>query len=159
MLARADTNDVELCNLEAVIESNVGMAKAHLANNATLVVEIDELPAIQANSTLLSQVIINLLLNAAQAVEEVEREAHEITVKAWSDSVHTYLTVQDTGPGIPEDIRDEIMKPFFTTKPVGEGTGLGLSTTRNIVEALGGKVDFETEVGQGTTFRVVFPVG
>ncbi|HYH96640.1 ATP-binding protein, partial [Hyalangium sp.] len=102
------------------------------------------------------QVFLNLLINAAHAIPEGAAEQHEICVSTWVDAQGRVVAeVHDTGVGIPEDIRPRVLEPFFTTKPPGEGTGLGLSICHGIVTSLGGELQFDSEVGQGTTFRVV----
>ncbi len=157
MLSRSDTNDVQLCDINRLIESNVGMARAHITDHARLEIDVEDLPAIEANASLVSQVLLNLLLNAAHAVANDPKPSHVIGVKARRTERSVIIEVSDTGSGIPEAIRDQVLEPFFTTKPAGEGTGLGLATSRSIVESLGGVIDFESEVGEGTTFRVEIP--
>jgi signal transduction histidine kinase len=112
-----------------------------------------------------SQVIGNLLRNAIDAMHNSPKKV--LTVKTWSDAKHLFLSVSDTGHGIPEDVRDQIFKPFFTTKPKssdvkpGEpsGTGLGLSSSRNILARYGAEITLDTAVNVGTTFTVRIPLG
>jgi signal transduction histidine kinase len=96
---------------------------------------------------------VNLLINAAQAIEGNGR----ITVRTGQDEESVWVEVEDTGKGIRPEHRDRIFDPFFTTKPVGTGTGLGLSISYGIVRKQGGRIDVHTEVGKGSTFRVVLP--
>jgi CheY-like chemotaxis protein len=111
-----------------------------------------------ANEARLEQVVINLLMNAAQAVPEARAEANEIRLTVRDDGRgHAVLEVADNGEGIPPEVRSRIFDPFFTTKPVGVGTGLGLSICHGIVMSLGGQIRVESELGAGTTFRVVLP--
>jgi two-component system NtrC family sensor kinase len=112
-----------------------------------------------------SQVIGNLLRNAIDAMHYSEKKL--LTVKTWSDEKNLYLSVADTGHGIPDDVRDKIFKPFFTTKPKsadakpGEpaGTGLGLSSSRNILARYRAEITLDTAENVGTTFSVRFPLG
>jgi len=107
----------------------------------------------------LSQVFLNLLVNAAHAIPEGAPARNEIRVSLRLGTPSQALVeVADSGSGIPEAERSRIFDPFFTTKPVGEGSGLGLSISRNIVEKLGGQIGFDTEVGRGSTFRVSLPL-
>ncbi len=116
----------------------------------------EPLPPAQAKEAPLEQVLMNLLLNARDAVQE-QREKR-ITVGAFARDGEVCITVADNGPGIPGEIRDRIFEPFLTTKPVGVGTGMGLPVSRNIVSDLGGTLTFETREGEGTTFSLVLPV-
>jgi len=120
-----------------------------------LVVAIDPLPTVWCNPGRLNQVLLNLLVNAIQAVGP----GATITVRTRSlpDSAEFQYEVADNGPGIPESIRDKIFDPFFTTKPQGVGTGLGLWIAYSIVQEHCGRIELATELGQGTTFTVTLP--
>lgn len=102
----------------------------------------------------LNQVFMNILFNAIQAIEG----PGTITVSTRRDGDWAVVAIADTGPGIPEDIRNRIFDPFFTTKNVGEGTGLGLSISYGIIEKHGGHIKVESEVGRGTTFKLYLPL-
>ena len=97
---------------------------------------------------------MNLLVNAAQAIEE----KGEITIKTYQAGKSVVVEISDTGVGISEDDLEHIFDPFFTTKEVGKGTGLGLSVVYGIIENHCGKIEVETQVGKGSTFRVILPV-
>lgn len=103
---------------------------------------------------LMQQVIFNLVNNACQAM----KDAGEITVHTHQDGNWAFLEVKDTGPGIEQDLREKIFEPFFTTKEEGEGTGLGLSLSRDFVRQFGGDLVCESERGQGSLFRVKLPL-
>ncbi len=120
-----------------------------------LVVAIDPLPTVWCNPGRLNQVLLNLLVNAIQAVGP----GATITVRTRSlpESAEFQYEVADNGPGIPESIRDKIFDPFFTTKPQGVGTGLGLWIAYSIVQEHCGRIELATELGQGTTFTVTLP--
>jgi len=102
------------------------------------------------------------VVNAAHAIADVVGDSGErgrIEVRTWPEGDEVLLSISDTGPGIPEDIRGLIFDPFFTTKVVGRGTGQGLAIARAvIVERHGGTLTFETEIGKGTTFFIRLPV-
>jgi len=110
-------------------------------------------PAIAADPGQLSQVIINLILNARDSLGG----EGEITISTSDGSGEVTVTVRDNGPGIVPEIRDKIFDPFFTTKDPGHGTGLGLSVSARIVEAFGGRIDVISEPGKGAAFSLVFP--
>ena len=117
----------------------------------------ESLPRISCSPGKLNQVILNILLNAVQAVESGARIDVRTRLDAARDEIR--YEVADTGPGIPEAIRDRIFDPFFTTKPPGIGTGLGLWVSYNIVQEHGGRIEVQSEPGRGTTFVVALPVG
>jgi two-component system, NtrC family, sensor kinase len=123
---------------------------------AELKVETGPLPMIWCNPGQINQVLVNLIMNAIQAVES--GATISVRTRFLADSHEIQYEVSDNGPGIPESIRGKIFDPFFTTKPQGVGTGLGLWITYNIVEQHGGRIDLDTEPGRGTTFTVTLPV-
>jgi len=118
--------------------------ESHLAPDALLVEGV-------ANQ--LEMALINLIVNALYAMNRGGRL--QVATKRFGTSVE--LSVADTGCGIPVAIRSKIFQPFVTTRAEGQGTGLGLSTVLRIVERHGGRIDFTTEEGQGTTFRMTLP--
>ncbi|MDP2628234.1 MAG: ATP-binding protein, partial [Candidatus Rokubacteria bacterium] len=120
----------------------------------------EDLPALQGDSHLLHQVVVNLVSNAQQAMREVPgRRRLSLSTRSDPQREHVYLEVADTGPGIPLEIQARIFEPFFTTKPPGQGTGLGLSLCQGIVENHGGLVRVRSEPGGGAAFVVELPVG
>jgi signal transduction histidine kinase len=103
-------------------------------------------------------VFLNLILNAAQAIAPGAADANQIRLTTYTDEQGwAVIEVADTGSGIPERVQKTIFEPFVTTKPVGVGTGLGLFVTHRIVSDAGGHIEFNSEVGRGTTFRVHLP--
>jgi signal transduction histidine kinase len=111
-------------------------------------------PLVLADHFQMEQMFLNLVLNAVQAMPN----GGKLTFRTYVRDGTVTAEVQDTGPGIPKEIRDRIFDPFFTTREVGQGTGLGLSVTDSIVAAHGGSIEFDTEQGKGTVFRVMLPV-
>jgi signal transduction histidine kinase len=106
-------------------------------------------------------VFLNLISNARDAMEKTDRKK-ELTISAsllrhngWND---VEVIVRDTGTGIPEGVVEKVFEPFFSTKEVGKGTGLGLSICYGIIEAHGGRIEVESKVNEGTTFRILLPV-
>jgi two-component system, NtrC family, sensor kinase len=106
----------------------------------------------------LSQVLINVLINAAHAIREIERPAHRVRISTRTDDQHVAITVSDTGPGIAPSTLDHIFDPFFTTKRVGTGTGLGLSVSRSIMLDMGGDLIVTSVHGDGATFIALVPL-
>jgi PAS domain S-box-containing protein len=128
-----------------------------------VIMDLDEaLPPILADENRIEQVMVNLVNNARDAMEARKElsggnGAGTLSIKSFQQDDQVVVTISDTGLGIPESLRERIFEPFFTTKEVGKGTGLGLSISYGIVRDYDGSIDFETEEGIGTTFRVSFP--
>jgi len=154
--SRPDDARLERVDLRRAIDSAVTLAWNEIRHRARLVKRYGPIPEVWANEARLGQVFLNLLINAAHAIPEGAADRNEIRVITRVDAQGRVVAeIQDTGMGIPEDIRPRVLEPFFTTKPPGEGTGLGLSICHGIVTSLGGELQFDSEVGRGTTFRVV----
>jgi signal transduction histidine kinase len=113
------------------------------------------LPRVMGVSTQLEMALINLTVNAIQAMNN---QGGTLRVTSSQKGEEVEISVSDTGPGIPEPIRQTLFEPFVTTKPEGQGTGLGLSTVLMVVERHKGRIDFSTAPGVGTTFRITLPV-
>ena len=109
--------------------------------------------------TQLSQVFLNLLINAVQAIEARRRLRWDIRVATRKVGDEMVIEVGDDGCGISPEHRERLFDPFFTTKPVGEGTGLGLSITHGIVAGHGGRIEVDSRVGEGSRFRIILPLG
>ncbi|MHB1847324.1 MAG: two-component system sensor histidine kinase NtrB [Deltaproteobacteria bacterium] len=148
----------EPVDLPALLRSALRMASAQLRSRATVVEELGPVPPLLGSANRLGQVFLNLLLNAAQAIPEGPPENNRVTVRLRArDADWVSVEVTDTGAGMAPDVQRRLFEPFFTTKPAGVGTGLGLSICHGIVEAHAGKIEVESEVGRGTTFRVLLP--
>jgi signal transduction histidine kinase len=145
-------------DVRVVIESSIRMAWNEIRHRAQLVKEYGDIPMADSNEARLGQVVLNLLVNAAQAMPEGRANRNEIHVVTKTQSGRVVIEVRDTGMGIPREDLTRIFDPFFTTKPVGVGTGLGLSLCRRMVTDLGGEIGVESEVGKGTVFRVSLPI-
>ncbi|MBL8602600.1 MAG: response regulator [Myxococcales bacterium] len=126
-------------------------------NRAWVEAEVDPALMVQGDELRLGQVLINLLVNAAQAIEPGDVDRHRVRIAAARQGDAVELVVSDTGPGIAPEQLAHLFEPFFTTKPVGLGTGLGLSICHGIVQAMGGTIVAESAPGRGATFRVRLP--
>jgi two-component system NtrC family sensor kinase len=155
--SRADDDVPTAVNLQNVIESALTIARAELRARARVVRDFMEVPPVDGSEGRLGQVFLNLLINAAQAIPPGQPEHNEIRVTLRTVHGHVIVEIRDTGAGIPPEMRSRIFDPFFTTKPVGVGTGLGLFVCQGIIARFGGEISVESELGQGTTFRVIFP--
>ncbi|MDQ7981717.1 ATP-binding protein [Paraburkholderia sp. SARCC-3016] len=150
---RNDT-DPQLADLHKGLDSTLNIVWNELKYKADVVKEYGELPQVECVATQLNQVFMNLLVNAAQAIES----RGTITLRTGTADGNVWIEIADTGKGISPDHLPRIFDPFFTTKPVGQGTGLGLSLAYGIVARHGGTIDVRSEVSKGTTFRVSLPV-
>jgi PAS domain S-box-containing protein len=155
--SRAEVDNRGPVELHRVAESSLNMAWNEIRHRARLVKELSPGVRVTANEGRLGQVVLNLLLNAAHAIAEGDVEHNQIRVRTCSDGARVGLSVQDTGVGIPAENLATIFHPFFTTKPVGQGTGLGLWICAGIVHGLGGEIVVESAVGRGSTFTVWLP--
>jgi PAS domain S-box-containing protein len=141
----------------ACVDWAIRLTSNQLLNQARLLTNLRDVPNVLANELKLSQVVVNLLTNAVQALTG-EREDNEVKVSTWTDETGAaVLEVEDNGRGMSEEVRAEVFEPFFTTKLAGHGTGLGLSICRNIVAGFGGEIAVESELGKGSRFRVRLP--
>jgi two-component system NtrC family sensor kinase len=113
---------------------------------------------IQSDPKLLEQVFINLLSNAIYAIKQKGTCQGRIEIRTSKSGTNVEIVISDNGTGIPDEDREKIFDLFYTTKPTGKGTGLGMPICQNIVNKLGGDIIFESRVGEGTTFTVRIPV-
>ena len=145
-------------DLRKVIEFSLRMSTNHLKYRAKVTTDFRAAPHALANENRLGQVLLNILINAAQAIPEGNAEKNEVVVRLDTDpSGRALIEVRDSGVGIPPDILPKIFDPFFTTKPIGVGTGLGLAICRNIILKLNGELSVESRVGFGTQIRILLP--
>lgn len=153
--ARADDTEEHRFDLNQTIENTLKVVWNELKYKVTLHKELENsLPTILGNEGQVSQVVMNILLNAAQAMDK----EGEVFIRTKNLGKDVQFEIEDTGSGMSQEVRDKIFDPFFTTKGVNEGTGLGLSITFGIIEKHHGQIECESEEGKGTLFRVRLPV-
>jgi PAS domain S-box-containing protein len=160
-LARTDPPRKQETHLPDLVETSLEIIRGRLRRRGVQVeVDYDPNPRVRCVSTQISQVLLNLLVNALQALEErpPAEGAPRIRVRAVREGDDMVIEVADNGPGIEAAVRQRIFDPFFTTKDVGEGTGLGLSICHNIVTGHGGRIEVDSLPGAGTCFRVSLPL-
>jgi len=166
--AREKTPEKKFADINQIIENTVRIVEqpAHL-HNIEIVLDLDrELPLVWVEPDLIEQVIMNMLVNAQHAIEDdgsitirCRRSPEPRSPDPGLEPVPMVeISIIDTGCGIPEENLQRIFDPFFSSKEVGKGTGLGLSVSHGIVRAHGGCIEVESTVGQGTTFRICFPL-
>ncbi|AKU22765.1 ATP-binding protein [Massilia sp. NR 4-1] len=151
--SHVDGGELAVASLEAGLDSTLNVVWNELKYKADVVKEYGGVAPLACFPSQLNQVFMNLLVNAAHAIEESGR----ITVRTGEDGQAVWVEIEDTGKGIPPELIDRIYEPFFTTKPVGKGTGLGLSLSYGIVQKHGGRMEVQSAVGKGTRFRVILP--
>jgi len=144
-------------DVHAALECSMKIAFNEIRHRARLVRDYADLPCVLASEGRLTQVFTNLLVNAAQAIPEGNATGNEIRVTTKLCEGRVMIEVIDTGSGINSQLMGRIFEPFFTTKRPGTGTGLGLAICYGIVHACGGEIFVESELGRGSTFRVVLP--
>lgn len=130
------------------------IARSAIPNRVQVVEEYGKVPMVECNPSQLNQVFLNLINNAAQAITGDGK----VTIRSGVQDGRVRVDVSDTGTGIPEEVQPHIFETYYTTKPAGEGTGLGLPIVKTIVGEHGGEVTFTTKPGQGTTFSVFLPL-
>ena len=144
----------QLANINECLENTIKIVWNELKYKLTLEKAFGDLPPTMCRAQELNQVFMNLLVNAAQAVEN---QGH-VTVKTWEEGDWINVTIQDTGRGIAAEDLTKIFDPFFTTKEIGKGTGLGLSISYDIIKKHQGTISVTSELGKGATFHVRLPV-
>ncbi|MGI5836226.1 MAG: ATP-binding protein [Chloroflexota bacterium] len=152
----ADDGVFQLSDLNSIIQSALNIVWNQLKYHCTVSSSYGDLPMLMCNPTQLVQVLVNILVNAGQAIPKDRRGA--IAVKSYARNGAVFVEITDNGAGIPQRALKRIFDPFYTTKPAGEGTGLGLSISHNIIQKHEGRIDVRSEIGVGTTFTVELPV-
>jgi PAS domain S-box-containing protein len=156
--SRADDEAKEPVDVRRVLRSSLALAASELRHRAQVDLALSPAPPVLASKHRLGQVLLNLLINAAQAIPEGRSGEHRIRASTGTAADgRAVVEIADTGCGIPPEVLPRIFDPFFTTKPVGIGTGLGLAICHSIVTAHGGEIAVDTDVGRGSTFRVLLP--
>jgi signal transduction histidine kinase len=152
--ARPSEVEPEMTDINGLIDSALKLTRGALKSKCMVVRELNDVPQILSRPDQIFQVLTNLLINAAQAIPD----SGEITVESLVVDSEVLVKVSDTGVGITPENQKRLFTPFFTTKPKGEGTGLGLSVSYDIIERLGGSIGVESAVGAGTTFTIRLPI-
>ncbi|MEO8026307.1 MAG: ATP-binding protein, partial [Bryobacteraceae bacterium] len=154
--SRTSPNEFVDLDLNKVVRETVTLVEHQLTKaHVAVALKLDaSLPAVKGSPGKLQQVFLNLILNARDAMDA----GGELTLRTWSNSITAHLEVSDTGAGIPSENLQRIFDPFFTTKGAKKGTGLGLSVSYGIIREHGGEIEVESASGQGTCFRLSFPI-
>lgn len=151
--SRVDRSRNDLFNINDGLESALKIGQNQLKHKVEVVKRFGELPDIECSPSQLNQVFLNLITNAAQAIEDEGR----IYLHTQAEGDGVAIRILDTGSGMTDEVRARIFEPFFTTKPVGKGTGLGLSIVYRIIEDHHGRIDVRSKPGKGTEFIIHLP--
>jgi len=156
-LASADESTQLPFDLKEAVRASLRMAEAELRGRATVTLRMDGNTQVIGSIGRMSQVFVNLLVNAVQAIGNERARDGRIVVVVRGDGTRVVAEVSDNGPGIPPAMLNRVFEPFFTTKPVGQGTGLGLFLCRNIVRRHGGELRVRSTAQHGSTFVIDLP--
>ncbi len=156
--ARYGQAALETLDANRVAEDALGLMRHYiLTKRVSAEVALEPgLPAIRGNANQLQQVLVNLIMNAGQAMEGCPRRV--LTLRTARDGDAVVFSIEDTGSGIAPEVVSKLFQPFFTTRPPGQGTGLGLSVSQRIVKRHGGEIRVDSEPGRGSTFSVRIPL-
>ncbi|MCE9668818.1 ATP-binding protein [Myxococcus stipitatus] len=156
--ARADEPRLSPVDVHAALEFGLSMAMPHLRYRAEVVRRYATVPTVMAHEARLGQVFLHLLVNAALAIPEGDFTHHRVTLTTRADGPWVVVEVEDTGHGMTPEVQARAFEPFFTTRPIGSGSGLGLSTSLGMVRSMRGELTVTSTPGAGSTFRVRLPV-
>lgn len=158
VFSRTDENERVQTSVNELIDSTLILLKSKLKGRVNVICDYQkDMSDLECYPGPLNQVLMNLISNSAQAIPE-DRKDGQIVITTVDDGRNQSITIKDNGSGIPKSLRTKIFQPFFTTKKVGEGTGLGMSISRDIIEGKhAGKLSFDSEEGLGTTFTISLP--
>ena len=155
--SRMDEPKKDFLNMNDIVDDTVLFMEHHLTRfkNVEIAVEKEpDLPLVQVDRIHVQQTVVNILMNAAQAMPG----GGKILIKTGRGNQYVFISITDTGVGIKEEDLEKIFEPFFTTKEKEQGTGLGLSLCKRLIEANAGKIEVESKVGEGTTFTIMIPI-
>jgi len=172
IFSRKDQNDVDTVslNIEPILDETVRMLKATFPTSVAIETHIQKhIPEVECNASLISQILMNLCINAKDGMEKEGKLSISLTLESFTNNSckschdvfsgeYVTLCVKDDGNGIPEKDLGRIFEPFFTSKRIGEGTGMGLSVVHGIVHKLGGHIMVYSHIGEGTSFKILLPV-
>ena len=152
--SQVDKGERELADLNKGLESTLNIVWNELKYKATVQKNYGDIPKIMCSPMELNQVFMNILVNAAQAIED----RGTVTISSYCEDDHVCVAISDTGKGMSAEVQERIFEPFYTTKDVGKGTGLGLHVSYNIVKKHDGELLVESQEGVGTTFTIRLPI-
>jgi two-component system, NtrC family, sensor kinase len=145
------------CEVKPAVVRAIQMARVRLATVSPVSVQLDDVPMVRTPSTRITQIVLNLLLNAADALTNRAWSANQIEVRLYTADGRATIDVRDNGPGLSPEVKRQLFEPGRSTKPNSESLGLGLAISRQLARLSGGDIWVASPPGDGTVFRVVFP--
>lgn len=156
--ARSAEQDAARVDLEQVVDRALELVSTSIAERARLMRELEAKQSPWASPQRVSHVLLNLLHNAVEAIPPGDPPGHEVRIRSYDEGERVVLEVSDTGAGIPADTLPRVFDPFFTTRAVGKGRGLGLSVAQSMARGMGGELSVTSTEGKGSCFRLCLPV-
>ena len=156
--SRVEDEKRSYIDVNELLDSVINMARNEIKYRAKLLKDYSVTPPFLASEGRLFQVFLNLVVNAAQAIEDGDADNNEIRIRTSSNEDELIVEISDTGCGIPPEVIERVFDPFFSSKPIGVGSGLGLSITHSIVASFGGRIDVVSDIEEGSTFTVRLPL-
>lgn len=158
MFSRIEDSMFIESDLTEILKSAIVLTSVKNKDHIKITTSYADLPKIECQPGKLSQVFVNIIVNALQAIESHGSITISTMLQLYNDTEFACISISDTGKGIPTEIRSKIYEPFFTTKEVGNGTGLGLSITYGIIKKHNGYIDLKSKTNKGTTFKIYLPL-
>ncbi len=156
-ITREDSSELVEVDVNVELQSALALVTGQLPPNTVVTEQYGQLSPVRAKKTEFGRVIMNLLLNAVDAMTRLERDQHELTVGTRVLSDNLCVFIEDSGCGMSIEVQEKVFTPFFTTKDVGQGIGLGLAASFGIMEDHGGTIEFQSSVGGGSRFELWLP--
>lgn len=154
--SRLDESDIKTVNINEGIQSTLILLKNAIPENTKVITDLGTIPNIECLPGKLNQVFMNILSNAIYAINKKKTdEDHKLIIKTYELNEHIYVSIEDTGIGMTDEVKTKVFDPFFTTKDVGEGTGLGMSIVFKIIESHHAKIEIESKYGVGTKILII----
>ncbi|GAB3007609.1 7TM diverse intracellular signaling domain-containing protein [Niabella terrae] len=154
---RVDEDNLKMVDLNQGLEATLRLIKSSFPTDMTLIKELGPIPEVECNPGKINQVFMNIITNAAQAISENQErtgQAGVLTIRTFHQDEQVVISIKDNGMGMSTETQQKIFDPFYTTKPVGQGTGLGMSIVKNIIDNHHGKIDIVSKFGAGTEFII-----
>ncbi|ULT46200.1 HAMP domain-containing histidine kinase [Niabella defluvii] len=159
--ARIDEANIKYANLNDGLQSTLMLVKNSFPTDFILNKEFGNIPEIECTPGKINQVFMNIITNGLQSI--VERQSYSpgtgiLTIQTTSEDGHVKVSIKDNGTGIKDSVREKIFEPFYTTKPVGQGTGLGMSIVKGIIDSHNGTIEVVSNFGDGAEFIITLPI-